>query len=639
MIYENSGISEELMFLFNTGKNSQAYNILGVHKGCLGDVSGYSFAVWAPNAKSVSVVCDSNGWNRDKNPMILYPNHGIWYCFIGGIDVGENYKFSIEDMNGEVFLKADPFAFESQVRPETASVVADTEFKWSDKSWLRKRAAQKPYDKPVNIYEVHFGSWKRHENGEMLTYSEMAEELIPYVRDMGYTHIELMPICEYPFDGSWGYQVTGYYSANSRYGKPWELKKFVDECHKAGIGVIMDWVPAHFPRDAHGLRMFDGTPLFEHPDSRLGEHKEWGTLVFNWEKSEINSFLISNAVFWLEEYHMDGLRVDAVSSMLYLDYNRRDGEWVANKYGGHENLAAIEFLQNLNRTVFEKFPNVLMIAEESTAWGGVTMPVHEGGLGFNFKWNMGWMNDILRFMAMDPFFRGSNHDMLTFSMMYAYSENYILALSHDEVVHGKKSLVDKMWGSYEQKFKGLKLLLAYMYAHPGKKLLFMGGEFGQFIEWRFAEGLEWHLLGLDTHHGMSEFSKDLNWFYRNNRSMNENDEDWSGFRWIDASDREHSVVSFVRISRSGRDKTVVVANFAAQEHKGYQVCVPVGGEYKVVLSTDDKKYGGITEKLCTMKAKKVKNKEFDYAIDIDIPELSALYIKKVNTRKMRISDK
>lgn len=639
MIYENSRISEELMFLFNTGKNSQVYNILGAHKCCEGDVSGYSFAVWAPNAKSVSVVCDSNGWNRDKNPMVLYPNHGIWYCFIGGIGVGEKYKFSIETMNGEVFLKADPFAFESQVRPETASVIADTEFKWSDKGWLKKRAMQKPYDKPMNIYEVHFGSWKRNENGEMLTYSQMAEELIPYVRDMGYTHIELMPICEYPFDGSWGYQVTGYYSANSRYGKPWELKKFIDECHKAGIGVIMDWVPAHFPRDAHGLRMFDGTPLFEHPDSRLGEHKEWGTLVFNWEKSEINSFLISNAVFWLEEYHMDGLRVDAVSSMLYLDYNRRDGEWVANKYGGHENLAAIEFLQDLNRTVFEKFPNVLMIAEESTAWGGVTMPVHEGGLGFNFKWNMGWMNDILRFMAMDPFFRGSNHDMLTFSMMYAYSENYILALSHDEVVHGKKSLVDKMWGSYEQKFKGLKLLLAYMYAHPGKKLLFMGGEFGQFIEWRFAEGLEWHLLGLDTHRGMCEFSKDLNWFYRNNRSMNENDEDWSGFKWIDASDREHSVVSFVRISRNGRDKTVVVANFAAKEHKDYQVCVSAGGEYEVVLSTDDKKYGGMTEKSCLMKAKKVKNKEFDYAINVDIPELSALYIKKVRTRKACDSDK
>ncbi|MBQ7097306.1 MAG: 1,4-alpha-glucan branching protein GlgB [Clostridia bacterium] len=638
MIHENSGISEELMFLFNTGRNSQVYNILGAHKGCVGGVSGYGFAVWAPNAKSVSVVCDSNGWNREKNPMTLYPNHGIWYCFIDGIDVGEKYKFSIEDRNGEVFLKSDPFAFESQVRPETASVVADTQFEWSDKSWLRKRAVQKPYDKPMSIYEVHFGSWKRHENGEMLTYSQMAEELIPYVRDMGYTHIELMPICEYPFDGSWGYQVTGYYSANSRYGKPWELKKFIDECHKAEIGVIMDWVPAHFPRDAHGLRMFDGTPLFEHPDSRLGEHKEWGTLVFNWEKSEINSFLISNAVFWLEEYHMDGLRVDAVSSMLYLDYNRRDGEWVANKYGGHENLAAIEFLQNLNRTVFERFPNVLMIAEESTAWGGVTMPVHEGGLGFNFKWNMGWMNDILRFMAMDPFFRGSNHDMLTFSMMYAYSENYILALSHDEVVHGKKSLIDKMWGNYEQKFKGLKLLLAYMYAHPGKKLLCMGGEFGQFIEWRFAEGLEWQLLGFDTHRGMSEFSKDLNWFYRNNRSMNENDEDWSGFKWIDASDREHSVISFVRISRSGRDKTVVVANFAAQEHKGYRLCVPSRGEYEIVLSTDDKKYGGLTEKPCIMKAKKVKNKEFDYAIDIDIPELSALYIKRANTRKMRSSD-
>lgn len=618
-------ISEELMFLFNTGKNYQSYNILGAHKVCNENALGYSFAVWAPNAKSVSVVCDSNGWNRETNPMTLYPRNGIWFTFIQGIGAGEKYKFSIETSEGEIILKSDPFAFESEIRPDTASVTADTDYEWGDGRWCKKKEKETPYDKPMSIYEVHFGSWKRDNQGKMLSYLQMAEELIPYVKEMGYTHIELMPICEYPFDGSWGYQVTGYYSANSRYGKPKDLKHFIDMCHRAGIGVIMDWVPAHFPRDSHGLRLFDGTPLFEHPDTRLGEHKEWGTLVFNWEKSEIHSFLISNAVFWLEEYHMDGLRVDAVSSMLYLDYNRRDGEWVANKYGGHENLAAIDFLQNLNKVIFERFPNVLMIAEESTAWGGVTHPVHEGGLGFNFKWNMGWMNDILRFMETDPYFRGSNHDMLTFSMMYAFSENYILALSHDEVVHGKKSLIDKMWGNYEQKFKSLKLLMSFMYAHPGKKLLFMGAELGQFIEWRFAEGLEWQLLEYDSHRGLNDFAKDLNMFYRTNRSMFENDQNWQGFEWLDASDREHSVISFMRISKSKRDKTVVVANFAAQAYSDYKVKVPAAGEYEVVLSTNDKKYGGNGKKYSRMKAKKIKD---GYVISLDIDELSAVYIKK-----------
>ena len=623
-IWETSEISKDLMFLFNRGENFQSYNILGAHPARCESEDGYCFALWAPNALSVSVVCDSNGWDRQKNPMNKNSDSGIWSCFVPGVCVGENYKFSIEGPDGEIFMKADPFGFYSQVRPETASVIADMSYNWGDKLWLSKRSKTEPYNKPMNIYEVHIGSWMR-DGGEMLTYSQLADRLIPYVKDMGYTHIEVMPVCEYPFDGSWGYQVTGYYSANSRYGTPKDLKAFIDRCHKAGIGVIMDWVPAHFPKDAHGLRLFDGTPLFEHPDTRLGEHKEWGTLVFNWEKSEIHSFLISNAVFWLEEYHIDGLRVDAVSSMLYLDYNRRDGEWVANKYGGNENLGAIEFLQKLNTVVFGKFPNVLMIAEESTAWGGVTKPVHEGGLGFNFKWNMGWMNDILRFMSMDPYFRGSNHNSLTFSMMYAYSENYILPLSHDEVVHGKKSLLDKMYGTYEQKFAGLKLLFAYMWAHPGKKLLFMGGEFGQFVEWRFAEGLDWQLLDYESHRGIQEFMKDLNGFYCNNRSMHENDYDWQGFTWLDAEDWEHSVLSFARQSKSGRDRTVVVANFAAQTHSDYKVKVPSRGEYEVVLSTDDAKYGGSGREYGVLKARK---KNGNYYISLDLAELSAVYIKK-----------
>ncbi len=621
--YKNKAteLSKELMFLFNCGENYKSYNLLGAHVfdgGCC-------FSVWAPNAKSVSVVCDRNGWDRTKNQMEKYPDTGIWKCFVYDIGYGESYKFSIETTDGDIILKSDPFAYSSQVRPETASCTADMNYRWGDSVWMKRREKTAPYDQPMNIYELHFGSWMRTENDEMLPYSQMAEKLIPYVKDMGYTHIEIMPICEYPFDGSWGYQVTGYYSANSRYGSPKELKVFIDKCHKAEIGVIMDWVPAHFPRDAHGLRQFDGTPLFEHPDTRLGEHREWGTLVFNWGKTEIHSFLISNAMFWLEEYHMDGLRVDAVSSMLYLDYNRRDGEWVANKYGGHENLEAIAFLQKLNKVVFEHYPNVLMIAEESTAWGGVTKPVHEGGLGFNFKWNMGWMNDILKYMSMDPYFRGSNHNMLTFSMMYAYSENYILPLSHDEVVHGKKSLLDKMYGSYEQKFASLKLLYAYMYAHPGKKLLFMGGELGQFIEWRFDEGLDWQLLDYESHRGIKEFVKDLNGYYKSNRSMYENDYDWRGFEWLTANDSEHSVAAFIRKSRSGRDKTIVVANFAAQEHKEYEVKVPSAGNYEVVLSTNDKKYGGNGRRITPIKAKKNKD---GYSIKIDITELSALYIKK-----------
>ena len=631
-IGKNKELSAELMFLFNEGKNFQSYNILGAHP----DQAGCSFSVWAPGAVSVSVVCDKNGWDRNANPMQHYSDTGIWHIYVPEISVGEKYKYSIQTQNGEIILKSDPFAFQSEVRPATASVVADMSYKWQDGSWLKKRGKTLPYDKPLNIYEMHFGSWKQHEDGSFLTYDEMADELIPYVREMGYTHIELMPICEYPFDGSWGYQIGGYFSANSRYGTPAQLKNFIDKCHGAGIGVIMDWVPAHFPKDAHGLARFDGNCLFEHPDTRLGEHKEWGTLVFNWDKSEIHSFLISNAQFWLSEYHMDGLRVDAVSSMLYLDYNRRDGEWVANKYGGKENLAAIEFLQKLNTVIFSEFPNILMIAEESTAWGGVTLPVHEGGLGFNFKWNMGWMNDILRYMSMDPYFRGSNHNMLTFSMMYAFSENYILPLSHDEVVHGKASLINKMYGTYEQKFKSLKLLYSFMYAHPGKKLLFMGGEFGQFIEWRFAEGLDWLLLDYDSHKGMQRFTKELNEYYKSNRSMYENDSDWSGFEWINAEDGEKSVISFIRSSKSKRDKTIVVLNFAAQEHKKYVIGVPSAGEYEVVLNSDSKAYGGTAKAKQKFVAKKKAYKGFKYVLEIDLPELSAIYIKKA--KAVKVSD-
>lgn len=624
-------IDEPPMYLFNCGKNYESYRMLGAHK----KDNGYLFAVWAPNAKSVSVVCDVNGWDRTKNVMYKHKSSGIWECFIDEVTEGQNYKFSIETKSGDIILKADPYAFYSEVRPDTASVTTDLTYKWNDAEWIKTRTETAPYDKPVSIYEMHFGSWKTHDDGTYLTYLEMIDEFIPYVKKMGYTHIEIMPICEYPFDGSWGYQVTGYYSANSRYGKPTELKAFIDACHQNGIGVIMDWVPAHFPKDAHGLARFDGEALFEHPDSRRGEHKEWGTLVFDWTKTEIFSFLISNALFWISEYHMDGLRVDAVSSMLYLDYNRRDGEWLPNKYGGKENIEAIDFLQKLNCAVFERFPNVLMIAEESTAWGGVTMPADSGGLGFNFKWNMGWMHDILDYMQCDPLFRKGNHNKLTFPMMYAFAENYILALSHDEVVHGKRSLLDKMWGTYEEKFAQLRLLYAYMYSHPGKKSLFMGGEFGQFVEWRFAEQLDWLLDDYELHHKMSKYSQNLNEFYKKHPSFFEIEReqgDWKGFKWLNAEDAANSVLSFMRMSEKTGEKIAVVINFTPVERDKYIIGVPEYGEYETVMSSNSKIFGGNGKGTRKCKAKKKPYNGFPYSIELSIPPITAMYMKVIPGR-------
>ncbi|MBO5364762.1 MAG: 1,4-alpha-glucan branching protein GlgB [Clostridia bacterium] len=615
------------MYLFNRGVNYESYRMLGAHPV----ENGYRFAVWAPNARSVSVVCDSNGWNREQGAMTLHEKAGIWEGFLSGVKTGENYKFSIETQTGDVVLKADPYAFYAEVRPDTASVTADLDYTWKDQKWLKEREKTPLYDKPVNIYEMHFGSWKQKEDGSFYTYTEMIDLLIPYLKEMGYTHVEMMPLSEYPFDGSWGYQVTGYYAANSRYGKPTELKALIDALHQNGIGVIMDWVPAHFPRDAHGLARFDGTALYEHPDSRRGEHKEWGTLVFDWTKTEIFSFLISNALFWLGEYHIDGLRVDAVSSMLYHDYNRRDGEWLGNQYGGKENLEAIDFLQKLNMAVFERFPNVMMIAEESTAWGGVTTPVHEGGLGFNFKWNMGWMHDVLDYMQCDPLFRKGNHNKLTFPMMYAFAENYILALSHDEVVHGKRSLLDKMWGTYEEKFAELKLLYTFMYSHPGKKLLFMGGEFGQFVEWRFAEGLDWLLEGYDSHRKLQQFCKDLNILYREHPALYEIEReqgDWKGFRWLKADDANNSVLAYLRADASGKEKLVAVLNFTPVEHKKYVIGVPEDGDYEVVLSTNQKCYGGDGKGSKKCKAKKKPVDGFPYSIELALPPLTAFYLKQ-----------
>lgn len=628
------GITDFQLYLFNEGTNFQSYNMLGSHyvetEHNGKKVKGWRFAVWAPNAKKVSLVGDFNGWNSNSDVLEKIGTTGVWYGFYENIDEGMLYKYAIEGVNGQTVLKTDPYAFCNELRPETASVThrIDT-YKWKDKKWLSNREKKVPYDAPMNIYEIHAGSWKIHDDGSFLTYRELADQLVPYLKDMGYTHVELMPITEYPFDGSWGYQVTGFFAVTSRYGTPEDFKYFVDKFHTNGIGVIMDWVPAHFPRDAHGLAKFDGGVTYEYADPRIGEHKEWGTLVFDYTKTEVISFLTSSAYFWAEEYHIDGLRVDAVSSMLYRDYGRRSGEWIANRYGGNENLEAVEFLRALNKIMFSKFPNILMIAEESTAWSLVTAPAHDGGLGFNYKWNMGWMNDTLKYMSMDPFFRKPNHNLLTFLMCYAFSENYILPLSHDEVVHGKKSLIDKMYGDYDEKFSSFKALLGYYMSVPGKKLMFMGGEFAQFLEWRYYDGLDWSLFEYEKHRKFNQFVKDLNHFYLENKSFWQIEKDWKGFEWINENDAENSILSYIRRSSNHNDYVICVMNFTPIERSKYILGVPSSGEYEVVLNSDAQKYGGSTR--VVKKSYKATKKAADgrhYSIAIKVPPLSVVYLKK-----------
>lgn len=627
------GISDFQMYLFNKGENFQAYKMLGVHKMELEGKTGYRFAVWAPNAKSVSLTGSFNNWSGDGYVCEKIGTSGVWCGFFCDIKEGDLYKYHIEGCDGIFYDKADPYAVASELRPGTASKVYElSDFKWTDKAWISKREKTDWVKKPVNIYEVHPGSWKTHDDGSFLTYRELADDLIPYAADMGYTHIELMPVTEYPFDGSWGYQVTGYFSATSRYGAPEDLKYFINKCHKFGIGVIMDWVPAHFPRDAHGLRMFDGGPVYEYADTRMGEHKDWGTMVFDYSRFEVISFLLSSAYFWADEYHFDGLRVDAVSSMLYRNYSRNDGEWIANIYGGSENLEAISFFQKLNSIMLSKIPGFMMIAEESTAWPNVTKPAEDGGLGFSFKWNMGWMNDNLRYMSMDPYFRRDNHSLLTFLMMYAYSENFILPLSHDEVVHGKASLVNKMFGSYDDKFSSYRTMLGFYMAMPGKKLLFMGGEIAQFIEWRYYEGLEWKLLDFEKHRKFKDFIKDINNFYKENKSFWELEQSWEGFSWINPNDNQNSVVSFLR--KGKRDRTIIVANFTPVDRENYPIGVPSAGEYEVVLTSDDVKYGGNGKrKTFSYKAVKKPYSEFSHTININIEGNTILYIKKKRKTK------
>ena len=613
------------IYIFNKGENYRSYEFFGCHriKG-----SEFAFRVWAPNAVSISVAGDFNGWNESANVMEQI-SPGIWEAVIDGINIYDCYKYVITAADGRILYKADPYGFHSETRPGTASKVYELgSYKWKDAEWQKESLSGNILEKPVNIYEMHFGSWKKKENGDFYSYREMADELLPYVTDMGYTHIELMPLMEYPFDGSWGYQVTGYFAPTSRYGTPDDLMYFVDRCHQAGIGVILDWVPAHFPKDAHGLYEFDGAPLYEYSDMRKGEHKEWGTRVFDYGRNEVKSFLISSAMYWTDMYHFDGLRVDAVASMLYLDYGRQAGEWVANKYGSNENLEAVEFFKQLNSAMFKEHPGVMMIAEESTAWPMITMPPDVGGLGFNFKWNMGWMNDMLRYTSLDPLFRKGNHSCITFSFFYAFSENFILPISHDEVVHGKCSLINKMPGDYEMKFGGMRLFLSYMAAHPGKKLLFMGQEFGQFKEWAYEDGLDWLLLDYEKHRKLLEFSKELNHFYKDHPEFWEIDYSWEGFSWISSDDNANSTIAFRRISKTGHE-IIGIFNFTPNEHKEYRIGVPEAGTYKVIFDSNLKKYGGNKSRLSgTYKTAKKPMHGFDQSIGVKLGGLNALFIEK-----------
>lgn len=619
-------------YLFHEGTNYTAYNYMGAHL----DGEMCIFRTWAPDAREVYVTGSFNGWDKYSHKAYRITGGGIFECVIKNVHQFDCYKYLIVTQDGRELYKADPYGYHCETRPGTASKVYSLDgYKWEDEKWMQNRKT--PYTDAVNIYEVHLGSWRRYTDGNMFSYDKIAEELVPYVKEMGFTHIELMPISEYPYDKSWGYQVTGYYAPTSRYGTPKDFMKFVDICHQNEIGVILDWVPAHFPKDSHGLFEFDGSCCYEYSDELKKEHKEWGTRVFDFAKNEVRCFLISNACYWFDKYHIDGLRVDAVASMLYLDYNRKDGQWRPNEYGGNGNMEAREFLQKLNTRIFSEFQGIMMIAEESTAWPMITYPVSEGGLGFNYKWNMGWMNDTLHYIKQDPFFRKGVHNNLTFSLTYAFSENFILPLSHDEVVHGKRSILSKMPGSDKDKFANLRAYLAYMYAHPGKKLLFMGCEIGQFIEWNEEQELDWNLLEFEPHRQQKQFVQKLNEIYKQNAPFWELDTCWDGFNWADLSDDKNNIISFFRIDKKG-NRILSVSNFSSVTQKNYKIGVPRRGVYEEIFSTDLKEFGGkgtINGKVKTMPGKMHGQNQY---ISIEIPAFSTTYyykkmfVKKNNRR-------
>jgi 1,4-alpha-glucan branching enzyme len=625
-------LSDFDLYLIGEGTHYQKYEKMGAHLAVIDGVAGVQFGVWAPNAMRVSVVGDFNQWDGRVSPMRNRGPSGIWELFVPELGEGAIYKYEIRPMSGGFpLLKSDPYGFRSELRPNTGSIVARLDHHiWNDSGWIDWRSRNDWLSSPISVYEVHLGSWRRvtKEGARWLSYGELADQLIPYVKRMGYTHVELMPVMEHPFDGSWGYQTLGYFAATSRFGSPDDFMTFVDRFHQAGIGVILDWTPAHFPSDGHGLGEFDGTHLYEHADPRQGRHPDWGTLVFNYGRNEVQNFLISNALFWIDKYHIDGLRVDAVASMLYLDYSRREGEWIPNEFGGRENLAAISFIKRLNEVVYARHPGVMTIAEESTSWPMVSRPTYLGGLGFSLKWNMGWMNDTLSYFAVDPIYRKYHHNRMTFSMLYAFTENFVLPLSHDEVVHGKASLINKMPGDLWQQFANMRLFFGYLMAHPGKKLMFMGGEFGQRGEWNAETSLEWHLLEYDSHRGLQSLAADLNAIYRSEPSLHQVDFDWHGFEWIDCKDADSSILSFVRRAKDQGDFIVIVANFTPVPRDTYRVGVPEPGFYREIMNTDAEKYGGTNVgNLGGVHAEAVPWNNLAYSIHVRIPALGVLFFK------------
>ncbi len=627
-----SQMSELDLHLFNEGSHFDIYDRLGAHRREINGVTGINFTVWAPNAQGISLVGDFNHWDRTVHPMQKLIPSGIWELFIPDLGFGEKYKFSVTDAHGNVIEKSDPYGFYSEVPPCTASIVSDlNSYQWNDGDWLARRASEDQLSKPISVYEMHPGSWQRDPNREngWMNYRDIATRIVDYCKEFGFTHVELMPITEHPFTGSWGYQTVGYFAPTSRYGTPEDLMFFVDHCHQNGIGVLVDWVPAHFPKDGHGLAKFDGTALYEHADPRQGEHPDWDTLIFNYSRNEVRNFLISNALFWLKHYHIDGLRVDAVASMLYLDYSREDGEWVPNEHGGRENLGAIDFLKRLNEKVHELHPGVLTIAEESTAWGGVSHPTSSGGLGFSIKWNMGWMNDSLRYISKEPVHRRFHHDELTFSLIYAFTENFMLPFSHDEVVHGKGSLLDQMPGDTWQKFANLRLLYSYMWTHPGKKLMFMGCEWGQWNEWNCDDGLQWDLCQWDTHSGLRKMVGDLNRLYKEEKSLHEVDFDSAGFEWVDSMSSERSVLAYIRRAKDPADFTLTCLNFTPVVHEGYRIGVPEPGHYRELFNSDSELYSGTNQgNGMGIEAEQIEAQGREWSINVTLSPLGASIFKK-----------